>query len=49
MSKAKARAAKFAALCRALDDYIPIGRLPIALRLEFESLAAQLGAPRSWR
>jgi hypothetical protein len=41
--------AYFAALCQALDDCVPISRLPIALRFEFENLAEELGAPRSWR
>jgi hypothetical protein len=39
----------FAALCRALDDHVPLSGLPIALQLEFESLAEELGAPRAWR
>jgi septal ring factor EnvC (AmiA/AmiB activator) len=40
---------QFAALCRTLDEHSPLRRLPIALRFEFERLAEELGAPRSWR
>ena len=40
---------RFAALCEAVDDYFPLGHLPVRLQLEFEALAERLGVARSWR
>jgi len=40
---------EFAALCEAVNDYLPLGCLPIRLKLEFEALAERLGVARSWR
>jgi len=40
---------QFAALCEAVNDYLPLGCLPVRLQLEFEALAERLGVARSWR